>query len=179
MQAPADANLSFDSPDAVVSEVSVECVIQKAFNMNAYIGKGLSGEIHGPGQYKDKQCACEKIMFLTDHQTSANEGEMTKADKIRSNGQKWMKLDHDNLIKFYDIVVKSPAVFVIMEYAEGESVRKALKKCTVDLPLRDVKDWATQIAKGMNYLHENGIVHRGLKCAHSEFRSCYSLRCSF
>lgn len=150
--------------------------IQKAFDEAPYIDKGLNGDIKGPGQYEGMvvQCAFERIMCSTEQQTSANEMETTKEEKIYKKGQQWKALDHDNLIKFYDIVLKPPAVFIVKEHAAGGSVRKALKKCAEVLPIEVIMDWVTQIAKGMNYLHEKGIVHKSLRSAQSEFPTCYS-----
>lgn len=143
------------------------------------MSKGLNGEIRGPVQYKDiaVQCAFERIICSTDQRTPANEGQMAKQQKLCSYGKQWMELDHDNLVKFYDVVLKPPALFIVKEYTAGGSVRNALKECSerkVILQMLVVRDWATQIAQGMNYLHEKNIIHNGLKCAQGESPTCYS-----
>ena len=133
----------------------------KALKDAPHIRKGLSGEIQGPVDYEDEQYMCERIMCRP---TKKNE-----ENTVRENGQKWKKLNHKNLIKVVDTILRSPAVYIVLEYSPGDSVRDALDKCTEDLPMTEVLDWATQIAQGISHLHENGIVHKNIKSTQSEF----------
>lgn len=147
--------------------------IQKACDDAPLINRGLNGDIHGPGQYKGKQCAYERIRFTEDQRTLSNEDEMTAVEKVCNNGRQWMNFDHPNLIKIVNVILHTPAaVYIVMEYPAGRSVRRALGKVLEskeDLPIEVVKDWAKQIAKGMEYLHQKGIVHRNIRSAQSKF----------
>jgi hypothetical protein len=144
----------------------LEDAIRKAFDNAPFISKGLSGgEIHGPMQYEDTgiQCLCERIKRTNGEQIETQEVALTK--KIRSHYEQWKALNHKNLITFYDLIVTSQDIFIMMEYAAGGSVRNALEKCAksgVNLGMAVIKNWATQIAQGMEYLHENCIVYENL-----------------
>lgn len=150
-----NAITSFDKQDE--KPIHSDDTVRKAFNDAPHIRHGLSGEIQGPMPYKDKQCMCERILCKGQENT------------VYKNGQKWMEMNHKNLIEIFDVVLLSPAVYIVMEHAAGESIREALDKCKKDLPMTEVLDWATQIAQGLRHLHKNGIVHKNIKSAQSEF----------
>lgn len=148
--------------------------IQRALNPNLdhHLGAGLGGgEICGPMEYIHQgiQCAFLQIKCLKD-QTAA--GGTSKQDSVCRKGEDWMALKHKNLVEFYDVVKYQSSVVIVMEYVEGGSVRKAMEKCEnsgICLPMRVIKDWATQIAMGMDYLHRNDITYGCLNCDQSEF----------
>lgn len=147
--------------DEVDSDAVDSDEIVQACKASGYIGKGLSGRVYGPGRHKDKNWSCEEIMCLTEEQTPTNTGEMSNIKKICIQGQQWRKLDQKNLIQFYDVVLRLQEIYILMEYAEGGSVRNVLKIIdNVEMPL--VKNWTTQIADGMDYLHSKDIVHENL-----------------
>lgn len=137
-----------------INEIPKICVKKNVIN------KGSSGDFYGPFVFQDIKCACESIWF--DPNASVTE------EEVCDLGKRWMQLDHRNVLKFHSILFESPVLYAVMDYAEGGSVRTALNKCTEDLEVSLVKDWAAQIADGMNYLHSNNIIHGHLKAAQSK-----------
>ncbi|KAK4752583.1 hypothetical protein SAY87_021381 [Trapa incisa] len=73
-------------------------------------------------------------------------------------------LDHPNIITFV-AACKKPSVFcIIMEYMSGGSLKKYLhQQEPYSVPLNLVLKLALDIARGMQYLHSRGILHRDLK----------------
>ena len=51
-----------------------------------------------------------------------------------------------------------------MEYLEGEDLQQYIKKDNL-LPMRKVIDYVADIADGLDYAHQRGIVHRDIKPA--------------
>ena len=69
----------------------------------------------------------------------------------------------ENLLKCYDILETAENLYIITEYIEGGSLSSFIRKKKICLPSTTVKEVIFQIAKGLNELHNYGIVHRDMK----------------
>lgn len=73
-------------------------------------------------------------------------------------------LNHPNIVHIYDVGEapgESGAHYVVMEYVEGETLRRRLRRGA--LALDDVLALGAQVADGLAKAHRAGIVHRDLK----------------
>ncbi|XP_051136815.1 serine/threonine/tyrosine-protein kinase HT1-like [Andrographis paniculata] len=74
------------------------------------------------------------------------------------------RLRHPNIISFIAACKKPPVFCIITEYYPGGSLRKFLhQQEPYSLPLKLVLKLSLDIARGMQYLHSQGILHRDLK----------------
>jgi CHASE2 domain-containing sensor protein/tRNA A-37 threonylcarbamoyl transferase component Bud32 len=73
-------------------------------------------------------------------------------------------LSHPNIVTIYDAGDEQDLAYIAMEYLEGEDLDAYIKKDNL-LPMRKVIDYIADIADGLNYAHERGIVHRDIKPA--------------
>lgn len=74
------------------------------------------------------------------------------------------KIRHPNVVQFLGAVTQSSPMMIITEYLPKGDLRAFLKQNGALKPLTTVK-FALDIARGMNYLHENrpAIIHRDLE----------------
>jgi hypothetical protein len=73
-------------------------------------------------------------------------------------------LNHPNIVHIYDVGVaasETGAHFVVMEYVEGETLRRRLARGPLAIP--ELLDLGAQLADGLAKAHRAGIVHRDLK----------------
>ncbi|XP_019464641.1 PREDICTED: serine/threonine-protein kinase HT1-like [Lupinus angustifolius] len=74
------------------------------------------------------------------------------------------RLRHPNIITFVGACKKPPVFCIITEYMAGGSLRNYLHhQGPHSLPLQLVLKLALDIARGMQYLHSQGVLHRDLK----------------
>ncbi len=84
------------------------------------------------------------------------------SDKFRNEAKTIARLNHENIIKVYDIEELYRTIFIIMEYLEGVPLDYVLEKME-RLPPRRALDILLQVCAGLAYAHENGIVHQDIK----------------
>ncbi|XP_078448218.1 serine/threonine-protein kinase STY46-like isoform X3 [Wolffia australiana] len=75
------------------------------------------------------------------------------------------KVRHRNVVQFIGACTKPPNLCIVTEFMSRGSVYDFLHKqrCTFKLPA--LLRVAIDVSKGMNYLHQNNIIHRDLKAA--------------
>jgi CRP-like cAMP-binding protein len=84
------------------------------------------------------------------------------SEKFRNEAKTIARLNHENIIKVYDIEELYRTIFIIMEFLEGVPLDYVLEKME-RLPPHRVLDIVLQVCAGLAYAHENGIVHQDIK----------------
>ena len=70
-------------------------------------------------------------------------------------------LNHPNICALYDIGRQDQIDFLVMEYLEGETLSKRLKKG--HLPTEQLLRTAIEVATALDQAHRHGVTHRDLK----------------
>nr|CAD7260587.1 unnamed protein product [Timema shepardi] len=72
-------------------------------------------------------------------------------------------LKHQNLIRFLQAIETTHRVYIVMELAENGSLLDIIRRDTYIDEVRASR-WFQQLVDGVDYCHENGVVHRDIKC---------------
>ncbi|KAL2459932.1 ACT-like protein tyrosine kinase family protein [Abeliophyllum distichum] len=96
-----------------------------------------------------------------------------KAERLNTELQKefaqevyiMRKVRHKNVVQFIGACTKPPNLCIVTEYMSGGSVYDYLHKQKGTFRLPSLLKVAIDVSKGMNYLHQNNIIHRDLKAA--------------
>ncbi|KAK2974870.1 hypothetical protein RJ640_020785 [Escallonia rubra] len=75
------------------------------------------------------------------------------------------KVRHKNVVQFIGASTRPPSLCIVTEFMSGGSVYDFLRKQKGILKLPALLKVAIDVSKGMNYLHQNNIIHRDLKAA--------------
>ena len=80
------------------------------------------------------------------------------------------KLQHPNIVQIYGIGETNSIHYFIMEFVEGKTLKdviqtqqKSLRKSNRFLSIYDSLQIILQIAQGLQYAHQNGIIHGDIK----------------
>lgn len=77
------------------------------------------------------------------------------------------RLNHKNIIKYYDNFIHKGKLCIVMEYAEkGDLTRiiKEHKKKQKNIEENEIWYYILQILQGVKYMHHQKVVHRDIKC---------------
>lgn len=86
----------------------------------------------------------------------------TARRRFLAEAQRAGALNHPNIVTIYDVGEDGGRPFIVMEVLSGSDLRKLMDQSKL-LPLADRLDIAIQVARGLGYAHEHGILHRDIK----------------
>ncbi|XP_065348084.1 uncharacterized protein slpr isoform X5 [Cloeon dipterum] len=85
-------------------------------------------------------------------------------ESVRQEARLFWMLQHENIVSLKGVCLTPPNLCLVMEYARGGPLNRVLQGRKIRPNV--LVDWAIQIARGMNYLHNEAqinIIHRDLK----------------
>ncbi|KAK7327870.1 hypothetical protein VNO77_21963 [Canavalia gladiata] len=114
------------------------------------------------GVYR-KESVAVKIIMVPDDDESGNLASRLEKQFVREVTL-LSRLHHQNVIKFVAACRKPPGYFIITEYLREGSLRAYLHKLERQtISQQKLIAFALDIARGMEYIHSQGVIHRDLK----------------
>jgi serine/threonine protein kinase len=123
------------------------------------IGKGAYGSVHKGVHIPTGNIVALKIINLDteDDDTEDIRREVNLLTQLR---------DAPNVTQYYECHLDGPRVWIIMEYAQGGSVRTLMKACKDGvIEEKYVVVVIREVLLGLVHLHKLGVIHRDLKAA--------------
>ncbi|KAI3834282.1 hypothetical protein MKX03_030089 [Papaver bracteatum] len=120
------------------------------------VGSGSFGDL-----YKGIYCTQEVAIKVL-------KAERVSAEMQREFAQEvyiMRKVRHKNVVQFIGACTRPPSLCIVTEFMSGGSIYDFLHKQKGVFKLPSVIRIAIDVSKGMNYLHQNKIIHRDLKAA--------------
>jgi eukaryotic-like serine/threonine-protein kinase len=132
------------------------------YEVERQLGKGAMGIVYlGKDPRINRTTAIKTFRFTDDFEESEIDGmKETFFREAESAGT----LSHPNIVTIYDAGDEQDLAYIAMEYLEGEDLEKYTKKADL-MPMRKVIGFMADIADGLAYAHDRGIIHRDIKPA--------------
>lgn len=120
------------------------------------LGRGGMGVVyHALDPIQERPVA---IKFLTGSSADAH-----LIKRFQREGNQLSRLQHPNIVAFYEAGIYQKQAFLVMQYVEGGSLRSLLEDNGGPLPVSQVLDMFAAVCDGLDYIHKQGLVHRDLK----------------
>ncbi len=122
------------------------------------IGQGAMGVV-----YKAVDPLIDRTVAIKTINLDLSKDELANFEKrFQREVQSAGKLNHPNIVTVYDVGRTEGVAYMAMEFLEGKELREILDSGVV-LPIEKVVHISTQVAEGLGFAHEHGIVHRDVK----------------
>lgn len=123
------------------------------------IGKGSFGEVYKTKK-EDKLFATKKLEINIIKNKSLKKYLYNEIEIMK-------KLNHPNIIHFYEYFMTTNNYYIIMDYCNGGSLSDLLKEYKLKFgkpfPQEIIQYFMHHIVNGLKYIHSQGIIHRDIK----------------
>jgi eukaryotic-like serine/threonine-protein kinase len=123
------------------------------------LGRGAMGVVYRARDPALDRVVALKTIILSDDADGRADYHKRFALEARAAG----KLNHPNIVTTFDFGEEGDLAYIAMELLEGTDLRVRLKEGA--LPTAEAVEIALQVADGLGFAHEHGVVHRDIKPA--------------
>lgn len=85
--------------------------------------------------------------------------------KLKKEARRLRRLHNENIVKVHDLFEENGTVYYVMDYIDGESLSKRIKRTGTPLSEDEVRAILPQLLKALDEVHRNGIWHLDIKPA--------------
>jgi eukaryotic-like serine/threonine-protein kinase len=148
-----------------VTQIVTERFARSSLTADRTVGKYVINEVVGRGGWSIVYKGVHTSLNMPVAIKMLKHNMATDADfleKFENEARVIANLNHENIVKVYDIEELYRTVFIIMELLEGVPLQNLLREVP-RLPLPRVMNILLQVCHGLGYAHEKGIIHGDIK----------------
>lgn len=131
-------------------------LINRRYRIERQIGEGAAAEVYlAQDSVLNRKVALKSLrpQFAADPSFRM---------RFEREAQAAARFNHPNIIAIFDVGEDRGLPYIVMEYVDGETLRTIIDQ---EAPIHadDVAILAEQVAAGLDYAHQRGLVHRDIK----------------
>ncbi|TNJ28324.1 Kinase, NEK [Giardia muris] len=130
-----------------------------SFQLTGRLGRGAFGTVFSAWSEEHRNCALKVVEY--------EEMERTIVDSLRREMGTIPSLEHSHVLRYHRVHddPDNGTAYLVMEWCSGTLLDEVRGRGKRGEPFRDEEVWRClrEMASGLAYLHERGLVHRDLK----------------
>ncbi len=131
-------------------------VLSDRYELEELVGTGgMSSVFRAHDRLLDRKVALKVL-----HQQYADDPEYV--ERFRREARAVATLSHPNIVTVIDRGEHADRQFIVFEYVDGENLKRLIER-SGPLPVEQALELAMQIARGLSFAHQEGLVHRDVK----------------
>jgi eukaryotic-like serine/threonine-protein kinase len=157
--------LTYPGVREFVTELVTKRISQSKFTPHRTVGKYLITDVIDEGGWGVVYKGVHESLNLPVAIKMLKHAMAMDADfskKFENEAHVIASLNHPNIVRVYDIEHLYRTIFIVMEYLSGQSLKDMLKGA-LRLPFPRKLNVLIQIAEGLEYAHQEGLVHQDIK----------------
>ena len=136
-------------------QIPDELASHPRYEVTGFLGKGGMGSV-----FKATHRVMNRTVAIKAIRPSVL-SDPTVAERFRREIRVTARISHPNVVAAFDAEQVGAFLVLAMEYVEGESLDRVVRKGLPPIPA--VAVWLAQAASGLGHAHELGIIHRDIK----------------
>src|SRR5581483_1878448 len=137
--------------DAMVGELLAD-----RYELEELVGTGgMSSVFRAHDRLLDRKVALKVL-----HQQYSDDDEYV--ERFRREARSVAALSHPNIVTVIDRGEHEGRQFIVFEYVEGENLKRLIER-RGPAPVETALELGMQIARGLSFAHQQGLVHRDVK----------------
>lgn len=157
--------IGFESPMECVWETSQESCSPQAirWRKGELIGCGAYGRVYmGMNLDSGELLAIKQVLIAANSSSKANA--QNQIQELEEEVKLLRNLSHPNIVRYLGTAREDDALNILLEFVPGGSIASLLGKFgSFTEPV--IRMYTKQLLQGLEYLHNNGIMHRDIKGA--------------
>ena len=126
------------------------------YRLGPELGRGGMGVVH-----KALDTSLDRAVALKElplHLTARSD----LARRFRQEARLLARLSHPNIVQVYDLIEDGSRLWIVMEFVDGGTLADAIERSGALAPTQAVR-LGRQLAAGLGFAHEQGVIHRDVK----------------
>jgi serine/threonine-protein kinase len=127
------------------------------YEVLSVLGRGGMGIV-----YQARDPIIGRVVAVKTISTAHDLAEDELRQRLQMEARSAGRLQHPNVATVYDFGTHEGTAYIVLEYVEGIDLAKVIDE-KIEMSLLQKIDILIQIASGLSYAHELGVVHRDMK----------------
>ncbi|MBI5930882.1 MAG: serine/threonine-protein kinase [Chloroflexi bacterium] len=133
--------------------------IASHYRFDAHMGEGTFARVYRVHDTRRSVDLAAKVL----RPEIAHDPHLVK--RFRREGEVLSRLQHPNIVRYYDLVEADGLVFILMDYVPGETLQTTLYNLGRPLTPYESLEFLKPLTAGLNFAHNENVIHRDLKPA--------------